>query len=54
MKLTPIKEGPYKGQYEDEIGVIYNEEQAKLKFPEDFKPVKKAAKKKAVKSTRTK
>lgn len=47
--LKKITEGPYKGQYKDEIGVIYNEEEARLKFPNELKPPRKAAKKKATK-----
>jgi len=48
MILTKIKTGTYKGHYEDEIGVIYTEEIAQMKFPENFKPTK--SKKKRAKS----
>ena len=45
MKLTKIKNGPYKDQYEGEHGVIYNEDYARRLAPELFKPaVKKSAK----------
>ena len=50
MELIKIKEGPYKGQYEGEHGVIYNEDYARRLAPELFKSVKK----KTVKSKRTK
>ena len=47
--LKKLTDGPYKGQYESEAGVIYNEELARQKFPDQFKspPKKKAAKKRA-------
>ena len=46
--MKKITEGPYKGQYEGEHGVIYSEEIARMKFPHEFKspPKKKAASKK--------
>jgi len=43
--LKKITKGPYKGQYVSKIGVIYNEELARKKFPDEFKPAKKTAKK---------
>jgi len=43
MKLKKIKDGPYKGQYEGEWGVIYSEEIARLKFPNEFKTAGKKA-----------
>ncbi len=47
MKLEKIEDGPYKGQYVGEHGVIYSEELARKKFPSEFKspPKKKAVKK---------
>lgn len=50
MKLTKIKDGPHKGQYEGNWGIVYNEEQARKLDPELFTTTKK----KAVKSKRTK
>ena len=50
MKLKKLTKGPYKGQYEGDHGVIYNEDYARRLAPELFKTVKK----KAVKSKRTK
>ena len=44
MSLKKLTEGPYKGQYQDEAGVIYNEKLARQKYPSEF-PAKKAAKK---------
>lgn len=51
MKLTRITEGPHKGSYLGEHGVIYDEELARKKFPTEFKapPKKKAVKKKSAK-----
>jgi len=52
MKLEKIKEGPYKGQYEGNHGIIYNEQEARKLNPELFeRPKAKASK---PKSKRTK
>jgi len=48
--LKKITKGPYKGQYEGNWGIVYNEEQARKLNPELFT----ATKKKAVKSKRNK
>jgi len=42
MKLVKIKEGPYKGQYEGNHGIIYNAEEAKKVQPDLFKAKSKA------------
>lgn len=47
MSLKKITDGPYKGCYEGNHGIIYSEEIARRKFPEQFPPPKKAAKKRA-------
>jgi hypothetical protein len=49
MTLKKITEGPHKGSYLGEHGVIYNEGLARKKFPTEFKapPKKKAVKKSA-------
>ena len=54
MKLKLIKVGLYKGQYNGEHGVVYNEDYARRLAPELFTvPVKKApVKKKLTKRTK--
>ena len=52
MKIRKLKEGAYKGNFMDEIGVIYTEKDARARFPDQFKAPKKAVKKSVKKAKR--
>lgn len=45
MSVKLIEEGPYKGLYRSRGGIIYTEDEARARYPDEIKPaVKKSAK----------
>ena len=45
MKVKFLKDGPYKGKYRSRGGIIYTEDEARARYPDEFTPaVKKSAK----------